>query len=72
MGCMQSGDWWGAEVDIPPEAVVVDWVLSDSAKRLWDNNSNSDYQSVIRDGLNHEQLVEVHFLCGLVSGGLTL
>ncbi|KAK9804683.1 hypothetical protein WJX73_010729 [Symbiochloris irregularis] len=55
----ENGDWWGADVDIAPEAVVVDWVLSDSNKRLWDNNRNADYHSVIRDGLDHEQLVEM-------------
>ena len=31
-------DWWAAEIDVLPYALVVDWVLSDSALAAWDNN----------------------------------
>lgn len=48
-----------AHVDIPPAAVVVDFVLCDSDRRLWDNNHMVDYHSVVRDGLDVEQLTEV-------------
>lgn len=31
-------DWWGAEVDVLPYGLVLDFVLSDSALQAWDNN----------------------------------
>ena len=31
-------DWWAAEVEVLPYGVVLDFVLSDSAMRAWDNN----------------------------------
>lgn len=31
-------EWWGAEIDVLPYALVIDWVLSDSALAAWDNN----------------------------------
>lgn len=54
----EDGEWWMAHVDIPPAAVVVDFVLCDSDRRLWDNNHMVDYHSVVRDGLDVEQLTE--------------
>lgn len=32
-------DWWGAEVDVLPYGLVLDFVLSDSALQAWDNNN---------------------------------
>ena len=31
-------DWWGAEVDVLPYGLVLDFVLSDSTLQAWDNN----------------------------------
>ena len=31
-------DWWGAEVDVLPYGLVLDFVFSDSALQAWDNN----------------------------------
>lgn len=33
-----GADWWAAELDVLPYAVVVDFVFSDAALRAWDNN----------------------------------
>ena len=55
----EDGDWWVADVDIPAEAVVVDWVLCDSSRRHWDNNQMVDYHSVIRGSLGVQELTEV-------------
>jgi hypothetical protein len=33
-----GADWWAAEVDVLPYALVVDFVFSDAALRAWDNN----------------------------------
>ena len=32
------GDWWAAAISVPPTAAALDWVLSDAAQRVWDNN----------------------------------
>lgn len=38
-GLQRDGyEWWAADVDVLPYALVVDWVLSDSAMAAWDNN----------------------------------
>lgn len=37
-GLQQGCEWWAAGIDILPYALVVDWVLSDSALAAWDNN----------------------------------
>lgn len=31
-------DWWAAEMDVLPYALVLDFVLSDSALQAWDNS----------------------------------
>lgn len=33
-----AGDWWAAAISVPPTAAALDWVLSDAAQRVWDNN----------------------------------
>ena len=33
-----GAEWWAAEVDVLPYALVVDFVFSDAALRAWDNN----------------------------------
>ena len=32
------GEWWGADIQVDAAACVLDFVLSDSAHRAWDNN----------------------------------
>ena len=32
------GDWWGVDIQVDAAACVLDFVLSDSAHRAWDNN----------------------------------
>lgn len=55
----ENGDWWTADVDVPEIAAVVDWVLCDSQRRVWDNNKMVDYHSVVRNGLGVKELTEV-------------
>lgn len=33
------GDWWAAAISVPPTAAALDWVLSDGAQSVWDNNN---------------------------------
>ncbi len=32
------GDWWAAAISVPPTAAALDWVLSNAAQSVWDNN----------------------------------
>lgn len=50
---------WVGEVHVPAEAAFVDWVLSDSDKRHWDNNRLVDFHSAVPDALSTEQLAQV-------------
>lgn len=36
---VHHGDWWSCTIDVLETAFVLDYVLSDSAKRAWDNNN---------------------------------
>lgn len=33
-----DGDWWGVKIEVPRTAAQLDFVLSDSEERSWDNN----------------------------------
>ena len=33
------GDWWACTIDVLETAFVLDYVLSDTAKKAWDNNN---------------------------------
>ena len=37
-GLREGCEWWGAELDVLPYALVLDFVFSDSALQAWDNN----------------------------------
>ena len=56
--CAGWGRWVG-EVQVPAEAAVVDWVLSDSSQRHWDNNRLVDFHSRVQDALTTDQLAQV-------------
>ena len=48
-----------AEVRVPAEAAVVDFVMCDGDKRFWDNNRLCDFHCAVRDALSVEQLAQV-------------
>ena len=50
---------WVAEVRVPEEAAVVDFVMCDGDKRLWDNNYQKDFHTRVRDALSLDQLAQV-------------
>ena len=56
-----NGDWWLGRVSIPATAQVLDFVLSDSDRRAWDNNKNRDYHVPIKNALTKEKLIQVPF-----------
>ncbi|CAL8472333.1 g11876 [Coccomyxa elongata] len=56
-GLQQGCEWWVAVMDILPYALVVDWVLSDSALASWDNNGQQDFHSAVEGALSNEDYV---------------
>lgn len=53
------GDWWGARLEVPSTAAVLDFVLSDAEERSWDNNGRSDFHSAVGGAL-HGAALENH------------
>ena len=39
--------WWGVEVDVPPTAYTMDFVISDEEEENWDNNDGNDYRLMV-------------------------
>ena len=50
---------WVAEVHVPVEAAVVDFVMCDGDRRFWDNNRMCDFHSAVRDAFSVQQLAQV-------------
>ena len=48
----EGGEWWGVAVDLPSTTAMVDFVLSDSEERLWDNNGRVDFHSTVGRALH--------------------
>jgi hypothetical protein len=55
----EYGDWWQGNIQVPSTAQVVDFVLSDTDRRAWDNNKNRDYHVPVRKALSKEKLIQV-------------
>lgn len=43
-----SASWLSADVDVPASAAVLNWVVSDKAQRVWDNNAGRDFHTLVR------------------------
>ncbi|XP_057544291.1 starch synthase 3, chloroplastic/amyloplastic [Amaranthus tricolor] len=46
----KGGDWWYAEVVVPDQAVVLDWVFADGAPKnasIYDNNKRQDFHAIV-------------------------
>ena len=54
-----QGEWWSGKIDVPANAELLDFVFSDTEKRVWDNNRNRDYHVPILNSLPKEQLIQV-------------
>lgn len=52
MGLPRDGEWWGVDVDLPSTVATVDFVLSDSDERMWDNNGRADFHSSVGSALH--------------------
>ncbi|CAO2842539.1 unnamed protein product [Amaranthus hypochondriacus] len=46
----KGGDWWHAEVTVPDQAVVLDWVFADGPPKnasIYDNNKRRDFHAIV-------------------------
>lgn len=48
-GLSSSGgaQWWGAWLDVPYSAAVLNFVFSDREQRVWDNNGQRDFHTLV-------------------------
>lgn len=51
MGVGGKGEWWAVDVDLTSTTATVDFVLSDSDERTWDNNGRADFHSRVGGAL---------------------
>lgn len=56
--CEEKGaDWWYAEVTVPDQAVILDWVFADGPPKnasIYDNNKRQDFHAVVPKSLPDE------------------
>ncbi|XP_021766873.1 starch synthase 3, chloroplastic/amyloplastic-like [Chenopodium quinoa] len=53
----KEGDWWYAEVTVPDQAVVLDWVFADGPPQkasIYDNNKRQDFHAVVPKSVPNE------------------
>ena len=53
------GEWWSGSFKTPRLAEVLDFVFSNSNRKVWDNNKNKDYHVQIQEALSKEKLIQV-------------
>ncbi|GIL64573.1 hypothetical protein Vafri_18474 [Volvox africanus] len=51
--------WYGAWIDVPYSAAVLNFVFSDRDQRNWDNNGQRDYHTVVSGAHSGDELVEM-------------
>ncbi|MEW5313653.1 MAG: hypothetical protein WDW38_005202 [Sanguina aurantia] len=51
--------WYGAYVDVPYSAAVVDFVLSDHEQLLWDNNNAQDFHTAVLGARSGVELIDL-------------
>ncbi|CAK0787776.1 hypothetical protein CVIRNUC_010998 [Coccomyxa viridis] len=56
-GLREGCEWWGAQLDVLPYALVLDFVFSDSALQAWDNNGQQDFHTSIAGAMTDEEYV---------------
>ncbi|KAK8468909.1 hypothetical protein PHAVU_006G149680 [Phaseolus vulgaris] len=47
---LKGGDWWYADVIVPDQALVLDWVFADGAPQkagIYDNNRKQDFHAIV-------------------------
>ena len=49
--------WWSVEVPVWKTAGIVDFVFSNSACSVWDNNGGKDYHTIVQNAVSGEALV---------------
>ncbi|PIN08579.1 Starch synthase [Handroanthus impetiginosus] len=53
----KGGDWWYADVVIPDEALVVDWVFANGPPEqanIYDNNKSQDFHAIVPNSMPDE------------------
>lgn len=58
VGGGREEEWWGAWIDIPLSAYVLNFVLSNKERDAWDNHEGKDFHTLVVDGFDDEQLLE--------------
>jgi hypothetical protein len=43
----EKSDWWSCVVDVPPSALVLNFVFSTKDRSAWDNNNNKDFHTKV-------------------------
>ncbi|GIL75551.1 hypothetical protein Vretifemale_5321 [Volvox reticuliferus] len=51
--------WYGAWIDVPYSAAVLNFVFSDREQRNWDNNGMRDYHTLVSGAHSGDELVEM-------------
>ncbi|TQD93339.1 hypothetical protein C1H46_021008 [Malus baccata] len=54
----KDGDWWYANVVVPEQAIVLDWVFADGPPQnavLYDNNHRHDFHAIVPKSIPEEQ-----------------
>ncbi|XP_073003486.1 soluble starch synthase 3, chloroplastic/amyloplastic-like [Typha latifolia] len=64
----RDGDWWYAEVVVPEQAFILDWVFADGPPRkaeVYDNNALQDFHATVPDYMSEELFwfEEEHRIC---------
>ncbi|KDP20743.1 hypothetical protein JCGZ_21214 [Jatropha curcas] len=53
----KDGDWWYANVDVPDQALVLDWVFADGPPQsaiVYDNNHRQDFHAIVPNSIPEE------------------
>ncbi|KAK7363745.1 hypothetical protein VNO77_05899 [Canavalia gladiata] len=54
----KDGDWWHADVEVPDQAFVLDWVFADGPPRkasVYDNNHRQDFHAIVPKAIPDEE-----------------
>ena len=54
-----DGDWWCASLSIFNTAAIIDFVVSDVDRKMWDNNNGQDYHTRVMRAASGDKLVEL-------------
>ncbi|XP_027922284.1 soluble starch synthase 3, chloroplastic/amyloplastic-like [Vigna unguiculata] len=54
----KDGDWWCADVVVPEQAIVIDWVFANGPPRnasVYDNNNGKDFRALVNKSIPDEK-----------------